>query len=603
MKKLLYPTLFVCALFFALPVLATWTAPISNPPTCTAGNPGCDAPINVSDKTQVKHGSLGLGGISEADAIDLTNSVYRLLIDNISDNSGSAAIYGWSSGGTGVIGEGSAYGVAGIGKSTDGAAVFAQQDEGGYGFLQLLSEGNTSTDVTNFFESPLHSADDVCAFYGTDEEKCIGSGNVNPDPNPDGFWDGALDGNISNSNTGNVGIGTNNPTAKLQIRKSGVKFNVDMVNNDDGLLPYATVQTGAEGGSNLVLQGTGGNVGIGTSNPLSKLHVEGDARLINLNARSIQALGSANFDMLYGQNNNFYLKSDASAGNIIFGGGSSNTNVGIGALQPTAKLDVRGDVHVRDNSPEVVLKSPGETNSVTLSGNISDTARGGLLIYDNEDLVAQLRNGFTAFYTNGSNERLRIDGAGRVGIGTSGPIAPLHVSGGTYLEGNVDISGTIEIRGGAPAAGRVLTAVDSNGLATWGSPAGEGAVGPEGPAGPTGPQGIQGLTGATGATGARGATGATGATGPMPSFYKSADRSSVGSLSGDVEAKSYCTAGHTAISCACWCGGGSLGSKPWLTACGPDRAYPNMCRAVCTGLGTVLYTANTSAVCTTATLD
>lgn len=40
--------LFVGVIF----VYANWAAPISSPPTCVAGNPGCDAPINVSNSTQ-----------------------------------------------------------------------------------------------------------------------------------------------------------------------------------------------------------------------------------------------------------------------------------------------------------------------------------------------------------------------------------------------------------------------------------------------------------------------------------------------------------------------------------------------------------------------
>lgn len=45
----------------ALVALADWSAPLSSPPTCTAGNPGCDAPINVGAVGQMKTGLLSLG--------------------------------------------------------------------------------------------------------------------------------------------------------------------------------------------------------------------------------------------------------------------------------------------------------------------------------------------------------------------------------------------------------------------------------------------------------------------------------------------------------------------------------------------------------------
>jgi hypothetical protein len=42
--------------------LAAWTAPLNGPPTCTSGNPGCDAPLNISSTAQTKTGSLTVSG-------------------------------------------------------------------------------------------------------------------------------------------------------------------------------------------------------------------------------------------------------------------------------------------------------------------------------------------------------------------------------------------------------------------------------------------------------------------------------------------------------------------------------------------------------------
>ncbi|MDO8492131.1 MAG: hypothetical protein Q7S34_00630 [bacterium] len=47
------------ALVVGLSYLQAWTGPLSSPPTCTPGNPGCDAPINVSATTQTKTGPIG----------------------------------------------------------------------------------------------------------------------------------------------------------------------------------------------------------------------------------------------------------------------------------------------------------------------------------------------------------------------------------------------------------------------------------------------------------------------------------------------------------------------------------------------------------------
>lgn len=55
---------------FALAALADWTKPVSAPPSCASGDPGCDAPINVggtigvASSGQYKKGPLGLGATS-----------------------------------------------------------------------------------------------------------------------------------------------------------------------------------------------------------------------------------------------------------------------------------------------------------------------------------------------------------------------------------------------------------------------------------------------------------------------------------------------------------------------------------------------------------
>lgn len=46
------------SLVVGLSYLQAWTGPLSTPPDCTTGNPGCDAPINASNSQQSKSGNL-----------------------------------------------------------------------------------------------------------------------------------------------------------------------------------------------------------------------------------------------------------------------------------------------------------------------------------------------------------------------------------------------------------------------------------------------------------------------------------------------------------------------------------------------------------------
>ncbi len=86
---------------------------------------------------------------------------------------------------------------------------------------------------------------------------------------------------------------------------------------------------------------------------------------------------------------------------------------------------------------------------------------------------------------------------------------------------DLEVTGQIKIKGGSPAAGKVLTS-NATGVATWENPTGAtGATGPTGSTGPmgiAGPVGAAGPTGATGATGATGLGGATGTTNYIPKF-------------------------------------------------------------------------------------
>ncbi len=62
MKNIVSALLIIVSFAVVTGFVLAWTEPIATPPTCTTGNPGCDAPLNVSSNAQSKAGDLNIGG-------------------------------------------------------------------------------------------------------------------------------------------------------------------------------------------------------------------------------------------------------------------------------------------------------------------------------------------------------------------------------------------------------------------------------------------------------------------------------------------------------------------------------------------------------------
>ena len=268
------------------------------------------------------------------------------------------------------------------------------------------------------------------------------------------------------ASNGNVGIGTTNPTALLQI-STRTKFNADGTVNwgqgfDGGLLSWDTgkaivagmsgkaLSLGSDGGIDKVYITTNGNVGIGTTNPTAKLEVNGEVkfneyrtflthqdaqiRFGNANANgtwSMGITGDATDDFLLGNNkNNTYP--------LIVKDGTGN--VGIGTAAPQAKLHVGYNGTGYSSILSESVETPFALYTKTISNvPYEETFRLGLKYNSNEN------NGFVSFYRGGDTgggslgfssngaERMKIAANGYVGIGTANPLSPLHLFGGSTM--------------------------------------------------------------------------------------------------------------------------------------------------------------------------
>ena len=281
------------------------------------------------------------------------------------------------------------------------------------------------------------------------------------------------------TSTGNVGIGTTGPNAMLEINAGTAVNGVRVVqaggyNSEgnsgirifDAATPAVALQMGADNAGNigyiqamqpttswvnrpLILQGNGGKVGIGTTNPQAALDVakanvdvvSGDATLDlrSTDSFAVNKGGSLAFKGKYATDGSYQdfakvygFKENAGdgswAGYLGFATGVTMTermridsagNVGIGTTNPDETLTVNGAVRVTRNAYNWNTQTSGIIDYY--SNNLRITA--GAPVSTN--------NGRTFTTTNnGSNvAAMQILPGGNVGIGTAAPGQMLAVNG------------------------------------------------------------------------------------------------------------------------------------------------------------------------------
>ena len=199
----------------------------------------------------------------------------------------------------------------------------------------------------------------------------------------------------------------------------------------DQTLRYDSINQNWKATSDLVVKANG-NVGIGTDTPTVPLDVESDTtnRIRVANTGGGQAgltfKSGTNETRIYQNNANLTFQ-QISAGFTSFW--TSNTE--------RMRIDSDGKVGIGTDAPEGLLElKAGTEERVRFTGAVSFASGIRMQTLNGSGGAAPMELTGTEFqWTSGGVGRVNISTAGNVGIGTTAPIAPLHVANGTNTAG------------------------------------------------------------------------------------------------------------------------------------------------------------------------
>jgi hypothetical protein len=172
--------------------------------------------------------------------------------------------------------------------------------------------------------------------------------------------------------------------------------------------------------ANLFWDDTNNRLGIGTTAPAQKLDIRGGDLQVSRGATGVAADAAINFGN--------------SAANYIYSGNSSNIMAFATNGSERMRIDSSGNVGIGTSSPgyPLAVQANSGSGAIRLVGRSSDSASTLEFINSAQTTTqAYIQSGSTPYlaFATSTSERMRIDSAGNVGIGTTAPGAKLDVVG------------------------------------------------------------------------------------------------------------------------------------------------------------------------------
>lgn len=446
---------------------------ISASPLVLNVNNGSNVGINISNpnsKLEVYDGDIS---VTTANSFSFLNSNRNFIPNTGGVSLGALRFRGYSTGTTYQVGS------AIYSFSQD---AWTSTSTPGYLSFQTTTSGSTSPSEKMVISSAgavKFNSYGSGSFTGTATQKLAvdSSGNIIEIPIGAGPVDGSGTTNyvtkwtdadtIGNSqifdNGTNVGIGTASPTYKLEI--SGALRSTGTLYSDNGSLAGAlnlgqivsigsswtsyanlvfTMHNGGGFSDIMKLQGNG-NVGIGTSSPITKLHIDKASQTIGGTTPNgglvITNLAGSNYALEFGTDTSLapWIQSRNATSSTYYNLllNPSGGNIGIGTTTPDSKLDVTGgDITVNTSGTGFMNFKYGSVGSESAIGTV--TTDGINISYNASSALT--------FGTAGTTERMRITSGGNVGIGTSSPTQQFEVYKDNFRRFSIQYPTTYAVR-------------------------------------------------------------------------------------------------------------------------------------------------------------
>jgi hypothetical protein len=356
------------------------------------------------------------------------------------------------------------------------------------GGFSMFADGGTSADAflvtTHNYAFADENEDTVYSYNGTDGHKFSTGGNNR----------------LNIIQSGNVGIGQTAPTAKLEVigtikQKTGAGYsNYVQQSVSEAQLTFSTYSGNqatypsaikfSPNGSEAMRVDNDGNVGIGTTDPQVKMHASDGGTIPSIDAGTM--LLASNTSATGDYSSMSIMSGTAGIASLFLGDTDSekrgsvrylnstdemrfrtantdrvtikgNGSVGIGTTDPAYKLDVQGQIRLKNSNFQLIFH---DTDSATDEWAITTFGNTGLSFYDGA--------------TSGSAVMTLLSG-GNVGIGTTSASEKLEVEGSVN---NDDVAIRIEntyddnLSTSRPAAALTFATASNNGyLRVYGAPA------------------------------------------------------------------------------------------------------------------------------------